>query len=283
MPSLLPPPTTKQGIFWEVRVWRQWWSFYPVWSLQESHAGVSSFWSSVWLWYAFTHHTIHSLIDVTNPACSKLNFSPRMSSPLVLYLSQWLYGVLLYSAQKPEWLPLLTPCVLSVLSSQPWRLLPTSGHPALVCVIPYLYFCKSSLVGFPSPVSLRPPLPILCPALTLRSINHTSARRIPLKQFHQGTSLLQIFQRLPTVFRRKIKPLSTASKALPWFLNSSAFRLKFYTLRIIYSPNVSDSFKPPSLERATASDWNALLPDFLTLLSSLPDSSKMSGKCSLWP
>ena len=148
--------------------------------------------------------------------------------------------MLLYSTQKPGCLPPPYTRVTCQISLPNLCLSPTSGHPVLVCVTLHLYFCKCFLVVFPCPGSLPLPLPILCPALTLPPITHISTRRISWgeKKMSSDYTLLHTVQRLPSVFQRKIKPLSTACKTLFWFLSFSTCCLKFYTLRVTYSPNM---------------------------------------------
>ena len=187
-----------------------------------------------------TQPLIYRPTDTPNSTCRKLTCSPRMASSLVMYLSWRLDEVLLYSTQKPGCLPPPYTHVTCQFSLPNLCLSPTSSHPVLVCVTLHLYFCKCFLVAFPCPGSLPPPLPVLCPALTLFPIIHISTRRISWgkKKIHQLIPLLQTVQRLQSVFKRKLKALSTASKTLSWFLSFSTFCLKFYTLHITYSPNI---------------------------------------------
>ena len=151
----------------------------------------------------------HGPTDTAYSMCPKLNFSPKdgFSSCSISQLMA-LWSVSLHHPES--WVPASSlcheTCQFSLLNIDVFS--PTSSHPALVWVIPYLYLCECSLVGFPSLVSLPPPLPILCPALTPSSITHRSTRKISSKQFHQVhqvTALLKIFQILPSVFRRKIR------------------------------------------------------------------------------
>ena len=125
-----------------------------------------------------TQPLIYRPTDTPNSTCRKLTCSPRMASSLVMYLSWRLDEVLLYSTQKPGCLPPPYIHVTCQFSLPNLCLSPTSSHPVLVCVTLHLYFCKCFLVAFPCPGSLPPPLPVLCPALTLLPIIHISTRRI---------------------------------------------------------------------------------------------------------
>lgn len=182
-------------------------TFHPIRRLKKGGTGVPSFWSSVRL-------TRLCLPRISYPwphTHGKFNMSPSWTFLLgqllplsSISVSGFRKGLFtqprkLGASLLPLALQLVSSLFLTLLSC-----LSLPGTPALIWMISYSYFHKCPRVGFPSALSFAPHLPVLCPALTLPTVTHISARMISLKEDHQVTPLLKTSQRLLRVFRRKI-------------------------------------------------------------------------------